>query len=389
MKKYISLMAFACLFASMGAQPLSPDDYDDGISRKWELKVGVAANVAGRGDPNEGDGLTDYDESMGADLGFGYNFTSNWYAGLSSGFWYHWGGESNRMIPMLADVVWRWNLGTSERRSLFLEARTGYLFGLRSDRERFHELRDYRFSDHAYFDFQPGIYIRTRRNIDFRVSLGYAYTRPIHNYEDKYLAAMTDEQREEFGKDYFYAQPEHIVTLKLGFNFRGKPATPPRVLNVEDEIEVLQMGVREEERLAERAERKAERAAERLSRQTERFEQQIEKTRQKESQLVLYYVIPDVDQLSDSQPELVELAEWARTHKDGRIVLKAYLADSKTALSYASDARRRIRQVKDILVKTYGIKSSRIKSDIYVVTEKTARENDIRRRVDIYRRSRR
>jgi len=381
-------MACACAFFAGYAQNQAFDEYDDGINKKWELKFDITGNVASRGDVNLGDGLTDYDESMGAELGIGYNFDSNWYAGLSSGYWYHWGGESNNMIPVLGDVVWRWNLGSSERYSLFLEGRAGYLFGLKSDRERFHELRDYRFSDHIYFDVQPGIYIRTRRNIDFRVSIGYGYTKPIHNYEEKYFAGMTDEERKKLGKDYFYAQPEHIVSLKLGFNFRGKPATPARYIDLDDEIHSLEIDARVEQRLAEKAENKAARAAERLARKNAEFEKQVEKTKAKESRLVLYYIIPNVDEMPDFQPELLELAEWAKTNKNGRIILKTYLADTKSALSYASEARRRIKHVKETLVKNYGIKPSRIKSDIYVVTEKTASENDITRRVDIYKRLR-
>ena len=388
MKKICSLLALVALFFAASAQNESSNDYDDGINKKWELKVDVTANMAGRGDPNEGDGLTDLDESMGADLGVGYNFTSNWYAGLSSGFWYHWGGESNNMIPVLADVVWRWNLGASEKYSLFLEGRAGYLFGLKSDRESFHQLKDYRFSDHGYVDIQPGIYFRCGRNFDIRLSLGYAYTRPIHNYEDKYFARMTDEEREQLGKDYFFAQPEHVVSLKLGFNFRGKPTTPPRILSVDDDLDLLELEVREQQREAERAEFRAEKAAQRLAKKDEQFEKQIQKTMEKESDLVLYYIIPDAYQMPDLQPDLVELAEWAKSHKNGRIILKAYITSTKSALSYASDARKRIKHVKDILVKNYGIKPSSIKSDIYVVTDKTARENDISRRVDIYQRLR-
>ena len=386
MKKYIPFIACAAFCSAAFAQS-NPDNYDDGINKKWELKINVTGNVAGRGDINEGDGLTDYDESMGGELGIGYNFTSNWYAGMASGFWYHWGGETNNMIPVLGDVVWRWNLG-NERLSLFLEGRTGYLFGLKSDRERFHELRDYRFSDHLYADFQPGIYIRTGRNIDLRVSLGYAYTHPIHNYEQKYLDAMTEEEREEFGKDYFYAQPEHIVTLKLGFNFRGKPATPARYLNLDDEIRHRELDVQEELRLAERAEQRAQRAAERLARKDAEFDKQIEKAKAKESDMVLYYVITDAYNMPDYEADLVTLAEWAKSHKKGQIILKTYLANNKSALSYASEARKRVKHVKQILVTQYGIKASRIKSDIYVVNDKTAKSIDISRRVDIYKRLR-
>jgi hypothetical protein len=383
--KKIKILLFLTVATTSAAFAQAPDGYDDGIYHKWEIKIDAAPSIASRGDQNEGYGLTDYDESIGADLGVGYNFTSNWYAGLSSGFWFHWGGETNKMIPVLADVVWRWNLGTSERFSLFLQGRTGYLFGLEKDRDYFKGLPDYRFSDHFYADIQPGIYIRTGRNVDFRVSLGYGYTHPIHNYEQKYFDAMTEEQREEFGKDYYYAQPEHIVTLKLGFNFRGKPTTPSRNFKLEDEIEELEVKARIERQVADRAQYRADRATERLAKNDEQFERQVEKTRQREADMVLYYVIPDADDVPTLDTDLQLLAEWAKSHKKGRIVLKAYIANTRSALSYASDARKRIKHVKDILVNTYHIKSRVIKSDIYVVSDKTARENNISRRVDIFK----
>ena len=388
MTKNNKILLLLAVVSTSTVQAQTPDGYDDGIYHKWEIKFDAAPSIASRGDLDEGYGLTDYDESIGADLGFGYNFTSNWYAGLSSGFGFHWGGETNKMIPVLADIVWRWNLGTSERFSLFLQGRSGYLFGLEKDRDRYKGLPDYRFSDHFYADIQPGIYIRTRRNIDFRVSLGYGYTHPIHNYEQKYIDAMSEEQREEFGKDYYFAQPEHIVTLKLGFNFRGKPTTPSRNFKLEDEIEELEVKARIERQVADRAQYRADRATERLAKNDEQFERQVEKTRQRESDMVLYYVIPNADDVPTIDADLQLLAEWAKSHKEGRIVLKAYIANTRSALSYASDARKRIKHVKDVLVNTYHIKARVIKSDIYVVSDKTARENDISRRVDIYKKLR-
>ena len=382
------LLAVVAATTVMPSSAQTTDTYDDGINHKWELKIDAAPTIASRSDMVEGYGLTDYDESIGADLGFGYNFTSNWYAGLSSGFWFHWGGESNKMIPVLADVVWRWNLGDKERLSLFLQGRTGYLFGLEKDRDYYKGLPDYRLSDHFYADIQPGIYFRLRRNIDFRVSLGYGYSHPVHNYEQKYIDAMSEEQREAFGKDYYFAQPEHIVTLKLGFNFRGKPATPARTLDIYDEIEQLEDQARSVRQEADRAQSRADRAAERFAQADARFERQIEKTRQRESDMVLYYVIPDANDVPTLDADLQLLAEWAKSHKKGRIVLKAYIASTRTALSYASDARKRLKHVKDILVNTYHISPRIIHSDIYVVSDKTATENNISRRVDIYKRLR-
>ena len=144
MTKNIKILLFLTVAATSTAFAQAPDGYDDGIYHKWEIKIDAAPSIASRSDQNEGYGLTDYDESIGADLGVGYNFTSNWYAGLSSGFWFHWGGETNKMIPLLADVVWRWNLGTSERFSLFLQGRTGYLFGLEKDLDYFKGLPDFK-----------------------------------------------------------------------------------------------------------------------------------------------------------------------------------------------------------------------------------------------------
>jgi len=384
MKRIFALLVLVISFLAGYAQKESSEDYDDGINKKWELKVDVMGSMASRGDPVVGDGLTEYDEAMGADLGIGYNFTSNWYAGLSSGFWYHWGGESNNMIPLLGDAVWRWNLGTKEKYSLFLEGRAGYLFGLKSDREYFKQLRDYQFSDHVYFDIQPGLYVRTRLNIDFRVSISYGYTKPIHNYEAKYFANLTEEELEQLNREYFYAQPEHIFSLKLGFNFRGKSATPRKEEVVLDDIQYYEQEVAIVRREAELAERRAERAARRLAQNDAEFEKQVEKTQQRESDMVLYVIIPNIDEVADYQPDLLELAEWAKTHKKGRIILKSYIRNSSKALSYASEARKRMKYVKDILVKEYGIKSRMIKTDIYVVSAKTARENDISKRVDIY-----
>ncbi len=386
MTNYNKILLLLAVVSTSTALAQTTDGYDDGIHHKWEIKIDAAPAIASRGDLNEGYGLTDFDESIGADLGVGYNFTSNLYAGLSSGFWYHWGGETNKMIPLLADVVWRWNLGTSERFSLFLQGRTGYLFGLEKDLDSFKGLPDYRFSDHYYADIQPGIYFRMGRNVDFRVSLGYGYTHPIHNYEQKYIDAMSEEQREKFGKDYYFAQPEHIVTLKLGFNFRGKPTTPSRNFKLEDEIEELEVKARIERGVADRAQYRADRASERLAKNDEQFERMVEKTRQRESDMVLYYVIPDANNVPTLDADLQLLAEWARSHKKGRIVLKAYVANGCAALSYAFDARKRLKHVKDILVNTYQIKSRIIKTDLYVVSDKTARENDISRRVDIYKR---
>ncbi len=387
MNKNVQILLIIAVAATT-AHAQNRETYDDGITHKWEIKIDAAPAIASRGDEDEGYGLTDYDESIGADFGVGYNFTSNWYAGLSSGFWFHWGGESNKMIPLLADVVWRWNIGSSERLSLFLQGRTGYLFGLEKDRDRYKQLPDYRFSDHFYADIQPGVCFRTRRNIDFRVSLGYGYTHPIHNYEQKYIDAMSEKQREEFGKDYFFAQPEHIVSLKLGFNFRGKPATPARSLNLDDEIDQLKEQERNVRSEADRAQYRADRAAERFARKDAQFEREIEKTRQREADMVLYYVIPDANDVSTLDADLQLLAEWVQSHKKVRIILKTYLSSNHSASSDVSEARKRIKHVKNVLVSNYHIKSRIIHSGIYVVSEKTAREHDISRRVDIYKRNR-
>ena len=90
-----------------------------------------------------------------------------------------------------------------------------------------------------------------------------------------------------------------------------------------------------ERQVADRAQYRADRATERLAKNDEQFERQVEKTRQRESDMVLYYVIPDADDVPTIDADLQLLAEWAKSHKKGRIVLKAYIANTRSALSYA------------------------------------------------------
>lgn len=384
MKRFLASIAVvsALCFATQ-AQDAVPDNYDDGIARKVEVKVDASYNNGGRSDIVEGYGLTEYEESFSASLGLGYNFTSNWYGGLATGYWYHWGGESNNMIPLLGDVVYRHKFGPQQKWSFFVEGRAGYLWGLLSDRTWYKSLRDYQFSDHLYFDIQPGLYYSLRRNVDVRLSLGYGITKPIHNYERKYLTYLEDENG-ELEKDFIYQQTEHVFSLRVGFNFRGRPRTPERFTSIDEEIAYYSQQAEEVQAKADRAVQRAERAADRVARQQADFERKIAKTLEKERDQRLFAIIVDADQWASHDAKLQELAAWAKAHPKARIVLKSYIEDDGSAVKFVSQARQRTKYIHNLLVRDYGIRSRQIRREVYEVTSKTARENDITRRVDIY-----
>jgi len=380
MNRFLALivMGTTCC-AAMAQYADTLEYYDDGIAKKWELKVDVQPNVGSRGDDVEGYGLTEYEESLGFNLGVGYNFTSNWYAGVQSGWYYHWGGESNNMIPVMGDVVYRYNIGTKEKLSLFLEGRAGYLFGLNSDRELYKKLTNYSFPDHFYWDIQPGIYFRLLRNIDLRVSLGYGRTTPLGNKEQAYLDKINSRMGEDEPKvESIYAEKLHEVTLKLGFNFRGKPTTRSRNWTIEDELRELEKNAKRARRDAERAVRDAERASGRLS----EFDKRYFGT--KDMQLMLYSAIDNLYRLDSVDHELRLLGRWAQLPEGKKIFVRAYIEEGKDSHSKTSAAHYRAKYLRQILIEEYNIPEKMISDEIFLVNKETAGKFDIDNRVDIY-----
>ena len=162
MKKIFALLAVASVFTMANAQEeIAGVKYDDGIAKKWELKFDGGYTNDFCKDRPKVKGMMNGNESWGVGVGVGYNFTSNWYVGLNSGFYGEWGSvkteDGSNVIPALLDVVYRWNLGTAEKWSIFLEGRGGYMFNLHDD-VSYHK-KDYSLGNYIYADAQAGVFL--------------------------------------------------------------------------------------------------------------------------------------------------------------------------------------------------------------------------------------
>ena len=204
-------MAVAAMGMMAQAQPAEKPEakqqsatYDDGITKKWELRLDVGPEAAFVVDDN------DFKLESGAvlDIGGGYNFNSNWYLGLSSGFFFRTGRskeiEAPNYIPLLADVTYRYSLDTEDKWAIFLEGRGGYLFVCNGDYQLPGNVM-YEYKNSLYFDLQPGICFRPRPNIDVKLSVGYSYYKTGSD-EDVYDAVRNTS----------------AMVVKLGVNYRGK-----------------------------------------------------------------------------------------------------------------------------------------------------------------------
>ena len=381
MKKIFALMAVASLGVAAQAQTVQEletqladvqqklDNYDDGIAKKWEFKFDFSGNVS-TGYDDDTYGYTKGEESFSLDLGAGYNFTSNWFLGLNTGYFWKYGNESNRLIPLLLDVVYRWNLGEKEKWSLFLEGRGGYLFSIRANRDT-KKYKDYEYKNYNFFEIQPGVYYRLKRNIDLRFSLGYAYTDP----------------REGDNVD-LVARHEHIFSAKLGMNFRGTPKTATRSELTAEAASIA--AALEAARLAEEQARQdsikaAQEAAAKKAAEEEaaRKAAELEAARlaaleaDKHKNLTLFYEIRESDLLADHVAKLDELVEWVNTRKIDLIVVKGY-ADKNTGNYRLNQmyAKNRAEKVKKALIKKYGIDKNMIECSSYGDTVQPFEEND-------------
>ncbi len=212
MKKLLVLLSVASAFTFANAQEVvSGLKYDDGIAKTWELKFDASYGIHLKEFKGDTKGLfDDRREPFYFNVGVGYNLTSNWFLGINSGYYYQIGSEVNNMIPLLADVVYRWNLGESAKWSIFLEGRGGYAFSVKSDK-KYGKYNPYEYTGHWTFDVQPGVYYRIVPNIDLKLALGYGYTAPRENNDKNQ-----------------YAKSMGTIFVKLGMNFRGKSSSSTR-----------------------------------------------------------------------------------------------------------------------------------------------------------------
>lgn len=348
-------------------------NYDDGIANKWELRVDAGGAIGGH-DHGVDKGPTNYDEGYMFDLGFGYNVNSNLYLGVSTGYMPMVGGvkasDANNVIPALADLTYRWNLGSSEKWSFFLQGRGGYLFSMHDDvtlKNAETEVNGY-----YYADINPGFYYRMKRNIDLKLSLGYGY---MVAREGDANPCLTENQ--------------NMFNARVGFNFRGKPATAKRselmtyLDEVNGQLEELRLAAEEAARQAalkaaqEEAARKA--AAEAAARKAaeEEAARLAALEAAKHKNLTLFYTIRETELNADKNEKLAELAEWAKSRKIDQIVIKGY-ADKGTGTPAINKnyAKQRAEKVKKALVKKYGIDKKMIECSSFGDTEQPFQEND-------------
>ena len=381
MKKLFTLLAVASVFTMANAQEeIAGVKYDDGIAKKWEFKIDGGYGQDFRTVLGENKGL-DGNDSWAAQVGVGYNFTSNWYVGLNSGYFGSWGplrgtDESNDVIPALLDVVYRWNLGTAEKWSIFLEGRGGYLFSLHDDVTI--KNKTYEVGNSLYADAQAGVYYRIRRNIDLKLAAGWGYA---YNLADDPTANRS----------------EHPFTARVGFNFRGKPTTLSRAALLEEaarlaaEAEAARLKAEEAARLLAEAEAKraAEAAAEaaRLAAEKAAAEKAAAElaARAAATNLVFFYNIRVTNFDEQDDAKLQELVKYVNSNKVNMIYIKGY-ADKGTGNPYVNRkyAKQRAENVKKALVNKYGIDSKMIECLSYGDTVQPYAENDKNRCATIF-----
>ena len=380
MKKIFALLAVASVFTLANAQEeIAGVKYDDGIAKKWEFKFdgGYTNNFVSGG----GKGLRGND-GWAAQVGVGYNFTSNFFLGLNSGYFGSWGVvkslEDYNVVPLLADAVYRWNLGTAEKWSVFLEGRGGYLFGFEDDINYLGKNREV--GNYIYADAQGGVYYRIRRNIDLKLALGWGYAWYQHDDIDPIIS-----------------KNEHPFTARVGFNFRGKPTTASRAELLEEaarlaaEAEAARLKAEEAARLLAEAEAKkaAEAAAEaaRLAAEKAAAEKAAAEmaARAAATNLVFFYSIRETSFDTEDDAKLQDLVKYVNNNAVKMIYIKGY-ADKGTGNPYVNRkyAKQRAENVKKALVSKYGIDSKMIECLSYGDTVQPYTENDKNRCATIF-----
>ena len=389
MKKIFALLAVASAFTLANAQEeIAGVKYDDGIAKKWEFKFdGGYTNDFAKEPAKEEPGFLRGNESWGVGVGVGYNFTSNWYVGLNSGFYGLWGAvryagskadKGANVIPALLDVVYRWNLGTAEKWSIFLEGRGGYMFNLHDDVT--YKKKEYSLGNYIYADAQAGVYYRIRRNIDLKLAAGWGY-----GWE------QADEPASMFTRN------EHPFSARVGMNFRGKPTTASRAELLEEaarlaaEAEAARLKAEEAARLLAEAEAKraAEAAAEaaRLAAEKAAAEKAAAElaARAAATNLVFFYNIrvTTIDDQDDAK--LQELVSYVNNGKVNKIYIKGY-ADKGTGNPYVNRkyAKQRAENIKKTLINKYGIDGKMIECMSYGDTVQPYPENDKNRCATIF-----
>lgn len=345
MKKIIVLLAIASAnLLSLKAEDQVSTLEGDGISKKWELRLDLGAESSMR----KGyvfDHLTDGGALF--ELGVGYNFTSNWYAGLSSGYFYKAGEsaviEANENLPILANLTYRWNF--AQKWSAFLDGKAGYLYSVKSDRN-FSDGVSYEYPNAMFYNLMPGLIYRMLPNVDLKFSLGWGY-----------FMTEDDEDRGD------YVRSNNTMVAKIGMNFRKAPKMVVRTTPVEEPVvePVVEEPVKEQDPAPVQI-------------------VETTTTEQKalgEREVVIFYDIRLHNILPDKDELLQEMAEFVKTHKTTHIVLKSY-ADKGTGNYKLNQmySRNRMEEVRKHLIEKYGIPADQIDASYYGDTVQPFEEND-------------
>lgn len=343
------------------------DNYDDGIAKKWELRIDGGYSTAFGSDHQ---GITNSEDGGMVNLGVGYNFNSHLYLGLASGWTYKMGLSHTKTapsyLPLLGDITYRWN-GKGEKWSFFLQGRGGYMLGMNKN-----EMNcgvDYEYPNALYVDIQPGVYYRINRACDLKLSVGYAHISP-----------------DDDTPDLLYSS--NMLMAKIGMNFRKAPKGPKRSellaesALLAEQIEAARLAAEEAARQAalkaaqEEAARlaAAEAAAKKAAEEEAARLAALEAAKHKE--LTLFYEIRLSDLTAEHNAQLDELVEWVRTRKIDKIEVKGY-ADRETGnprlnVGYA---KNRAEKVKKALIKKYKIDKNMIECSSYGDTVQPFGEN--------------
>lgn len=383
MKKIFAFVAIASMGVMANAQSVEElqvkaaqiqeqlDNYDDGIAKKWEFRFDLAGETNFMKE-NPDAGMTEWEEALGLNIGGGYNFNSNFYAGIATGYFHKMGTSKTSTapsyIPALLDLTYRWNFGEKEKWSFFIQARGGYNFGITSSEK--YRGADYDYPNSLYLDVQPGFYYRIKPNMDLKFSLGYAHISPE---DDDPADAL---------------RSTNMLMAKIGMNFRKAPKGPKRSellaesALLAEQIEAARLAAEEAARQAalkaaqEEAARKAaaEAAAKKAAEEEAARLAALEAA--KHMELTLFYEIRLSDLTAEHNAQLDELVEWVNTRKIDKIVVKGY-ADRETGnprlnVGYA---KNRAEKVKKALVKKYKINKDMIECSSYGDTVQPFGEN--------------
>lgn len=347
MKKFLALLAVATL-GVMSLHAQTTEEFvtvGDGIANTWELRLDGAWGNDCKFYRQDGEGAIKSEESTKANIGIGYNLNSNLYLGLGSGYAHNMGGGTNHFVPALGDITYRWN-GKGGKWSFFLEGRGGYMFSVGSA-QTLKNGQKYETPSGLMFDVMPGVYYRILRNLDLKLAVGFMHFNPFDDTPD--LMHCTNN-----------------VLFKLGLNIRKAVKAPVRTV-----VEEAPAPAPEPEPVV---------APEPAPAPAPVVETKPEPKQLFEREVIIHYNI----RLHNISPEkdalLKEMAEFVKTHKTGKVVLKSY-ADKGTGNYQLNQmySRNRMNEVKKHLVEQYGIPAEKIDASYYGDTVQPFAENDLNR----------